>query len=32
MSDGLSTGTHDDCLDINEPYIYDESIQSLQCF
>ena len=32
MSDGLSTETHDDCLDINEPYIYDESIQSLQYF
>ena len=32
MSDGLSTETHDDCLDINEPYVYDESIQSLQYF
>ena len=32
MSDGLSTETHDDCLDINEPYIYDESIQLLQYF
>ena len=32
MSDGLSTETHDDCLDINERYIYDESIQSLQYF
>ena len=32
MTDGLSTETHDDCLDINEPYIYDESIQSLQYF
>ena len=32
MSDGLSTETHDDCLDIYEPYIYDESIQSLQYF
>ena len=29
MSDGLS---HDECLDINEPYIYDELIQSLQYF
>ena len=32
MSDGLSTESHDECLDINEPYIYDESIQSLQYF
>ena len=30
MSDGLSTETHDDCLDITEPFVYDESIQSLQ--
>ena len=32
MSDGLSTETHDDCLDITEPFVYDESIQSLQYF
>ena len=32
MSDRLSTETHDDCLYLNEPYIYDESIQSLQYF
>ena len=32
MSDGLSAETHDDCLDINEPYIYDESIHSLEYF
>ena len=32
MSDGLSTESHDECLDINEPYVYDESIQSLQYF
>ena len=32
MSDGLSIETHDDCLDINEPFVYDESIQSLQYF
>ena len=32
MSDGLSTETHDECLDIAEPFVYDESIQSLQYF
>ena len=32
MSDGLSTETHDDCLDITEPFLYDESILSLQYF
>ena len=32
MRDGLSTETHDDCLDITEPFVYDESIQSLQYF
>ena len=32
MSDGLSTESHDECLDMNEPYVYDESIQSLQYF
>ena len=32
MSDGLSTETHDDRLDITEPFVYDESIQSLQYF
>ena len=32
MTDGLSIETHDDCLDINEPYVNDESIQSLQYF
>ena len=32
MSDGLSTETHDDCLDMNGPYIYDKTIQSLQYF
>ena len=32
MSDGLSTEKHADCLDMNEPYIYDETIQSLQYF
>ena len=32
MSDGLSTETHDDCLDITELFVYDESIQSLQYF
>ena len=32
MSYGLSTGTHDDCLDITESFVYDESIQSLQYF
>ena len=26
------TETHDDCLDITEPFVYDESIQSLQYF
>ena len=32
MSYGLSTETNDDCLDITEPFVYDESIQSLQYF
>ena len=32
MSEGLLTETHDDCLDITEPFVYDESIQSLQYF
>ena len=32
MTDGLSIETHDDCLDINEPCVNDESIQSLQYF
>ena len=32
MSDGLSTETHEDCLDITEPFVYDESIQLLQYF
>ena len=32
MSDGLSTETHDECLDIAEPFVFDESIQSLQYF
>ena len=30
MSDRLLTESHDEFLDINEPYVYDESIQSLQ--
>ena len=32
MTDGLSTETHDDCFDITEPFVCDESIQSLQYF
>ena len=32
MSDGLSKETHDDCLDIKEPYVYEEYIQWLQYF
>ena len=32
MSDELSTKTHDDCPDITELFVYDESIQSLQYF
>ena len=32
MSDGLSTETRDECLDIAGPFVFDESIQSLQYF